>query len=214
MKHTLVSLAVAAAGSYIYMQRPQPAAVQPPSPVASTLPAGHHHSPEGVYYLRAAYAVPSASGPVQWTSGQTLYAERRTPTAGGSGDSVGVSDGTHSAQLLASMLSQDVEEGAALRAASAADAARMQARTAANLNLNRAQVLAPLAPPAANAYVSPLEQGSQPVRAGYYSPGYSTTVVTEVRRTHEIGEGRVHERFTPARGTATVPVRAAAGYRQ
>ena len=85
---------------------------------------------------------------------------------------------------------------------SAANAARMQAQAAANRNLNGLQMAAS----ANNTYNSPLEQGARPVQGGVvggYYPGYGTTVVTEVRRNHEIREGRCYERFTPHRGTAT-----------
>ena len=169
MRNALLSLAAAAAGGYFYLHQPQP--------VATTLPEGHHHAPDGVYYLRTACSISSSSGPVQWASGQMLYEDRRVQETPNSGMVI-VSDGTHTAQLLPSMLSQDVEEGTGLR--SAAAVAEVNTRALANQERFRTEMQARLAPPAAS-YVSPLEQSTQRIGTMYYNPGYSSVVVREVR---------------------------------
>ena len=78
------------------------------------IPDGHEYAADGVYFLRTAYSISSASGPVQWRQGQQVFEDRLAKTAAPSGMKM-VTDGSHSASIPNNMLSEDVQEGEALR---------------------------------------------------------------------------------------------------
>ena len=95
------------------------------------IPEGHEYAADGVYFLRTAYAVSAATGPVQWKQGQQVFADKFSKTPAPDGMRL-VTDGSHSAPIPSNMLSEDVQEGQALRQVEIDAQARLDAKAQAD----------------------------------------------------------------------------------
>ncbi len=97
------------------------------SPRQGTQDVSHHQAPEGVYYLRTAYMVPTGDGAVRWSAGQELRLASDTLATQGA---IAVTDGTNTADIPQTALTRDMDEASALRQvdASSQSAARLSAQ--------------------------------------------------------------------------------------
>ena len=72
----------------------------------------HHQAPEGVYYLRTGYTIPTIDGDVRWSAGQELRVATDTLATHGF---LSLTDGTNTMEVPQTAVTRDMDDAVALR---------------------------------------------------------------------------------------------------